>query len=84
MTYAQISAGFIINVIDLEDASLLPLFFVNPLGGDNFDFVLQIDNLMLDGQSCVPQIGWSYLPPIYPNPDTYTSPDGTIVVNGNG
>ena len=84
MQYAQILAGFVVNVIELEDPSILPLFYVNPMGGANFDFVNQIDNLTLDGQSCIPQIGWSYLPPIYPNPDTYTSQDGTIVVNGNG
>jgi hypothetical protein len=84
MTYAQISQGFIVNVFELDDDSILDLFFVNPLGGENFDYVNRIDNLTLNGVSCIPQIGWSYLPPIYPNPDTYTSPDGTIIVNGNG
>jgi hypothetical protein len=84
MTYAQVSAGYIVNVIELDDPSILSLFYTNPLGGPNFDFVLRIDNLTFNGQPCVPQIGWSYLPPVYPNPDTYTSPDGTVVVNGNG
>jgi hypothetical protein len=85
MTYAQILAGFIVNVIVLDDASLLPLFFVNPLGGKNFDFVKPIDNLVdQNGNSAAPQIGWSYQPVIYPALDFYTSPDGTQVIDGNG
>jgi hypothetical protein len=76
--YAQILDGFVANVIVLDDPSIINLFFINPLGGPNFDYVNQIDNL-----SIIPQIGWSYTPAIYPNADIYTSPDGSIIVNGN-
>jgi len=83
MQYAQIYQGYIVNVIELDNPSILNLFYVNPLGGPNFDYVNQIDNLTLNGQPCVPQIGWSYTPAIYPNYDSYTSSDGTITVSGN-
>jgi hypothetical protein len=76
--YAQILDGYVVNIIVLDDPTIINLFYVNPMGGPNFDFVNQIDNL-----SIVPQIGWSYAQAIYPASDSYTSPDGTIVVNGN-
>lgn len=49
MTYAQIQNGIIVNVIDLEDTSLLPVF------SQGFDYCLQIDTL-----STIPGIGWYY------------------------
>ncbi len=85
MIYAQISQGFIVNVIVLDDITLLPLFFVNPIGGSNFDYVKPIDNLIdQNGNSACPQIGWSYQPAISPTLDFYTSPDGTQIINGVG
>lgn len=69
MRYAQIQGGFIVNVIVLDDPSILSLFTVNPLNGTQFDFVIRIDTI-----SPEPQIGWSYLPPVYPNPQTFTNP----------
>jgi hypothetical protein len=78
MQYAQILAGFIVNIIVLDDPTIVDLFYVSPFGGPNFDFVNQIDNL-----SIIPQIGWSYAPAIYPGSDTYTSPDGSVVITGN-
>jgi hypothetical protein len=75
--YAQILDGYIMNIIVLDDPTIIDLFYVNPFGGPNFDFVNQIDCL-----SIVPQIGWSYAQAIYPASDFYTSPDGSIVVDG--
>jgi hypothetical protein len=49
MTYAQILNGIIVNIIDLEDSTLVPIF------AQGFDSCLQIDNL-----STVPDIGWYY------------------------
>lgn len=68
--YAQISMGYVINVIVLNDPTILNLFYVNPLGGPNFDYVVQIDELVP-----VPQIGWQYQPPIYPAPGYFTNPN---------
>ena len=70
MIYAQIQNGLVMNVILLDDPSILSLFMINPVDGTQFDFVVRIDQL-----SPVPQIGWSYLPPVYPNPATFTNPN---------
>ena len=70
MRYAQIQNGFIVNVILLDDESLLPLFMINPIDKTQFDFVVRVDQLSRE-----PQIGWSYLPPVYPNPATFTNPN---------
>jgi hypothetical protein len=68
--YAQIFNGYVVNVIALDDPSILNLFYVNPVNGSNFDYVIQIDQL-----SPVPQIGWQYQPPIYPNAAVFTNPN---------
>jgi hypothetical protein len=64
MTYAQIKGGWILNVIILNDPSLLSLFFIDPMGGPNFDYVLRIDEI-----SPEPQIGWAYDGENFTNPN---------------
>lgn len=49
MIFAQVVAGIIINVIVLNDASLLPTF------SDGMQCVARIDNVSPQ----VPQIGWT-------------------------
>lgn len=49
MTYAQILNGIIINIIDLDDSTLVPIF------AEGFDSCMQIDQL-----NPIPQIGWYY------------------------
>lgn len=51
MIFAQIKDGFIVNMIVLEDSSLLPLF------SQDFDDVIQVDN-----KPGSPAVGWSYDP----------------------
>jgi hypothetical protein len=68
--YAQISAGVVANIIVLDDPSILNLFFANPITGGTYDYVIQIDQL-----NPVPQIGWTYQPPVYPNPQVFTNPN---------
>jgi hypothetical protein len=68
--YAQISMGYVLNVIVLDDPSILNLFYANPFTGGSYDFVVQIDQL-----DPVPQIGWTYQPPVYPNPAIFTDPN---------
>src|ERR1700722_8685422 len=49
MTYAQILNSIIINIIELDDITLVPLFT------EGFDSCLEIDGL-----SIIPSIGWYY------------------------
>lgn len=49
MIYAQILYGVVVNIIVLDDSTLVPQFTMG------FDFCLEIDNLAI-----IPQIGWSY------------------------
>lgn len=51
MIFAQIKDGLIVNVIVLDDQSLLPLF------SQDFDNIIPIDN-----KPGSPAIGWSYDP----------------------
>jgi len=72
MTYAQILNGIIVNIIDLEDPTLVPIF------SEGFDSCLEIDNL-----SIVPNIGWYYDVPstaFYP-PETLALIQNNLVVN---
>lgn len=63
MVYAQIKSGLVVNVVVLDDASLIPLFSAG------FDHFIQIDNLVGG-----PGKGWSYdgenfiAPPPEPEP----------------
>lgn len=56
MIFAQISDQKIVNTIELEDASLLDLFNINPSTGIDFDCIIQID--IIDP---LPGIGWTYV-----------------------
>ncbi len=49
MTYAQVKNGVCVNIIDLEDNSLLSIFSVG------FDYCIRVDNI-----SPQPGIGWGY------------------------
>jgi hypothetical protein len=51
MIYAQINQNVIVNVVDIEDPTLIPLF------AEGFDLFLRIDNLPI-----VPVMGWVYNP----------------------
>jgi len=54
MDFAQIRGGVIINVIVIDDPTIVELFIVDPFGGPNFDAIVRIDNI-----SPEPQIGWT-------------------------
>jgi hypothetical protein len=49
MIYTQILNGIIVNIIELDDSTLVPIF------AQGYDSCMQIDNL-----STVPNIGWYY------------------------
>lgn len=51
MIYAQINDNMVINTVDIEDISLIPLF------SEGYDLFLQIDNL-----SPIPSTSWTYNP----------------------
>jgi hypothetical protein len=51
MTYAQMNNNIIVNTIDVEDSSLIPLF------SQGYDLFMEIDDL-----TPVPAIGWIYNP----------------------
>lgn len=55
MIYAQITNNTIVNTINLDDASLLPLFNINPIYQQPYDMVLQIDHTYPQ-----PGIGWMF------------------------
>src|SRR5271166_2336795 len=51
MIFAQVLHGVVINMIELDDPSLIPTFL------DGFDYCLQVDIL-----PTMPQLGWTYNP----------------------
>lgn len=55
MIFAQIKDGLVVNTITLDDASILSLFQNDPVSGEPYDHVLQIDFLYPR-----PGIGWTF------------------------
>jgi hypothetical protein len=51
MIYAQITNNLIVNLIELDDPALIPLF------QQGYDYCIRIDNL-----SSMPTVGWAYNP----------------------
>lgn len=55
MIYAQIKNEIVVNTIILDDAALLPLFQNDPMTGEPYDLMLQIDMVYPR-----PGIGWIF------------------------
>lgn len=55
MIFAQIKSGVIVNVINLDDPSIVDLFSFDPATNIPYDHVLQIDQLYPR-----PGIGWLF------------------------
>lgn len=51
MIYAQITTGLIVNIVEIEDSTLVPIF------SQGYDYCVQIGNL-----TPIPTIGWGYIP----------------------
>lgn len=88
MVYAQITNRKIVNIIELEDDSLVNLFKTNPNTGSEYDAILQIDNIFPQ-----PGIGWSYINgifvspspalPVYPSPEYFQMIVANAITFGN-
>ena len=88
MIYAQINNQKIVNTLELNDGSLLPLFANDPNTGIPYDAVIQIDIIFPQ-----PGIGWSYIngifyppsvaPPAYPSPEYFQMVVSNAIAFGN-
>lgn len=55
MVFVQIKNQIIINSIVIDDISLINLFKNDPITGEPYDYVLQVDSIYPQ-----PGIGWSF------------------------
>jgi hypothetical protein len=69
MIYAQIKYGLVLNVVVIDDSSLLSTFLIG------YDFLIEIDQL-----TPMPQVGWIYNAAF----STFTPPPYNPIVNTNG
>lgn len=65
MIFAQLKDGVVVNTIIITDVSMLPFFQADPMTGDPYDILLQVDATYPQ-----PGIGWTFDGITFSPPDT--------------